>query len=270
MRAQHDLTMPNFAKSLPDAPEGLRAFTAPLLVGVASQSLLITRLRHRPAGRRNHRFGASFKAIEQVQLAFEASEIAIAKLTAKLWVADDEPDAEKNKPKRRPIPDHIPWVKIELTIDDDDCAQCGGALRRLGEGEGEDRDADRTEPSRAGPSRAEPSRAEPGRAEPLEYVPGARPSSLDQWRTRSRPRGPHHAAPRIACTGCKALTQAPLPSHPIERGRPGPSPLAHVLARCLIPDFDGAISSSEWKDALWARYCTQAPRRRGSSCEPSR
>jgi hypothetical protein len=35
--------------------------------------------------------------------------------------------------------------------------------------------------------------------------------------------------------------------------------------RCLIPGFDGAISSSEWKDALWARYCTEAPRRRGSS-----
>jgi hypothetical protein len=88
--------MPNFAKSLPDAPEGLRAFTAPLLVGVASQALLIARLRHRLAGRRTHRFGASFKAIEQVQLAFEASEIAIAKLTAKLRVADDEPDVEKN------------------------------------------------------------------------------------------------------------------------------------------------------------------------------
>jgi hypothetical protein len=79
-----------------------------LLAEVASQALLIARLRHRLAGRRTHRFGASFKAIEQVQLAFEASEIAIAKLTAKPWVADDEPDAEKNNPKRRPIPGHIP------------------------------------------------------------------------------------------------------------------------------------------------------------------
>jgi hypothetical protein len=38
-----------------------------------------------------------------------------------------------------------------------------------------------------------------------------------------------------------------------------------LVSRCLIPGFDGAISSSEWKDALWARYCTEAPRRRGSS-----
>jgi hypothetical protein len=33
----------------------------------------------------------------------------------------------------------------------------------------------------------------------------------------------------MACTGCEAFTQAPLPSRPIERGRPGPGLLAHVL-----------------------------------------
>ncbi len=30
---------------------------------------------------------------------------------------------------------------------------------------------------------------------------------------------------------------------------------------CLIPGFDGALFSSEWKDALWARFCTGAPLR---------
>lgn len=35
--------------------------------------------------------------------------------------------------------------------------------------------------------------------------------------------------PRMACTCCEAFTQAPLPSRPIERGRPGPSLLAHIL-----------------------------------------
>lgn len=35
--------------------------------------------------------------------------------------------------------------------------------------------------------------------------------------------------PRMACTCCEAFTQAPLPSRPIERGRPGPGLLAHVL-----------------------------------------
>jgi transposase len=35
--------------------------------------------------------------------------------------------------------------------------------------------------------------------------------------------------PRMACTCCEAFAQAPLPSRPIERGRPGPGLLAHVL-----------------------------------------
>jgi transposase len=35
--------------------------------------------------------------------------------------------------------------------------------------------------------------------------------------------------PRLACSGCDLFTQAPLPSRPIERGRLGPSLLAHVL-----------------------------------------
>ena len=35
--------------------------------------------------------------------------------------------------------------------------------------------------------------------------------------------------PRLACSCCEAIVQAPLPSRPIERGRPGPGLLAHIL-----------------------------------------
>jgi transposase len=35
--------------------------------------------------------------------------------------------------------------------------------------------------------------------------------------------------PRKACACCEAIVQSPLPSRPIERGRPGPGLLAHVL-----------------------------------------
>jgi len=35
--------------------------------------------------------------------------------------------------------------------------------------------------------------------------------------------------PRMACSCCEAICQARLPSRPIERGRPGPGLLAHVL-----------------------------------------
>ena len=52
--------------------------------------------------------------------------------------------------------------------------------------------------------------------EELEYVPGR---FIVNRITR----------PRFACSGCDSFTQAQLPSRPIERGRPGPGLLAHVL-----------------------------------------
>ena len=36
-------------------------------------------------------------------------------------------------------------------------------------------------------------------------------------------------AQALACRGCERFHQAPLPVRPIERGRPGPGLLAHVL-----------------------------------------
>ena len=38
-----------------------------------------------------------------------------------------------------------------------------------------------------------------------------------------------HVRPRYACRACEAMLQAPMPALPIERGRPGPGLLAHVL-----------------------------------------
>jgi hypothetical protein len=35
----------------------------------------------------------------------------------------------------------------------------------------------------------------------------------------------------------------------------------------LIPGFDGALFSRDWKDALWARFFTAAPQRQRSSVE---
>ena len=122
--------MLDITKSLPEDPAELRAFTALLLAEVKSQAVLIEKLRHQLAGQRAHRFGASSETAEQLQLALETSEIAIAALTARLRLSEDAP---ANKPKRRPIPDHIPRVEVELTTGDTACAQCGGKLRRLGE-----------------------------------------------------------------------------------------------------------------------------------------
>ncbi len=171
--------------TLPEDPEELRSFTARLLAEVKAQAILIEKLRHQLAGHRAHRFGASSETAEQLQLALETSEIAAAAMTARMKLPDIE---EKDKPKRRPIPDHIPRMEVELTPGADACADCGGRLRRIGE--------DVTEE--------------------LEYVPGRFIVN-------------RIVRPRLTCACCERFVQAPLPSRPIERGRPGPGLLAHVL-----------------------------------------
>jgi hypothetical protein len=137
--------------ALPEDPEEFRSFTARLLAEVKAQAILIEKLRHQLAGHRAHRFGASSETAEQLQLALETSEIAAAAMTARMKLPHIE---EKDKPKRRPIPDHIPRMEVELTPGADACADCGGRLRRIGE--------DVTEE--------------------LEYVPGPSPLGLNQWR----------------------------------------------------------------------------------------
>ena len=52
--------------------------------------------------------------------------------------------------------------------------------------------------------------------EVLEYVP----SSFKVIR---------HVRPKLSCRACETIVQSPMPSLPIERGRPGPGLLAHVL-----------------------------------------
>ena len=171
---------------LPDDPDDLRSLAERLIAEVKTQSILIEKLRHQLAGHRAHRFGASSETADQLQLALETSELAAAAMTAKLRLPENE--EAKGKPKRRPIPDHVPRTMIELLPETDDCATCGGRLRQIGE--------DVTEE--------------------LEYVPGRFVVN-------------RIARPRFACSGCERFAQAPLPSRPIERGRPGPGLLAHVL-----------------------------------------
>jgi transposase len=50
-------------------------------------------------------------------------------MTARMKLPDVE---EKDKPKRRPIPDHIPRMEVELSPSTEACADCGGRLRRIG------------------------------------------------------------------------------------------------------------------------------------------
>jgi transposase len=151
-----------------------------------SRDLLIEKLKHQLAGLRRHQFGSRSESLDQLELTLEEEEIARAAETP-ATIEADEPVEEKQQPKRKPLPDHLPRNETVLEVGDA-CASCGGKLKRLGE--------DVTEE--------------------LEYVPGRFVVN-------------RIVRPRMACSCCERITQAALPSRPIERGRPGPGLLAHVL-----------------------------------------
>ena len=69
--------------------------------------------------------------------------------------------------------------------------------------------------------------------------------------------------PRMACRRCEAISQAPMPSRPIERGRPGPGLLAHVLVSKYadhLPLYRQAqIYAREGVDPLAGRGCSYIP-----------
>ncbi len=181
--------MLNAADKLPDDPSALKGLVSSLASEVKSQALLIEKLRHQLAGMRQHRFGSRSEALDQLALTLEDEEIAASAQEPAPGDADTDQTATlpKGKPKRKPLPGHLPRNETTLSPGDA-CGDCGGALKTLGE--------DVTEE--------------------LEYVPGRFVVN-------------RIVRPRMACTCCETFHQAALPSRPIERGRPGPGLLAHVL-----------------------------------------
>ena len=182
---------------LPDDIEALKAIVRDMTAQVAARDaeiarrdaelrhhqLMIEKLKARLDKQLRDWFGSSAEGLQQLQLMLEDLEISYSR---------DVPAAEpapvpKDKPVRRPLPDHLPRTEQVLEAGEA-CGDCGGKLKRVGE--------DVTEE--------------------LEYVPGR--FVVNRF-----------IRPRMACTCCDRFHQAPLPSRPIERGRPGPGLLAHVL-----------------------------------------
>ena len=163
-------------------------YIASFVAQLRGRDFLIEKLKHQLAGMHRHRFGSSSEALDQLELTLEDEEIAQAAETPVEDVAEAPiPNGAKRKPKRKPLPSHLPRNETVLSPGDA-CSDCGGRLKHLGE--------DVTEE--------------------LEYVPGRFVVN-------------RIIRPRMACACCEAFQQAPLPSRPIERGRPGPGLLAHVL-----------------------------------------
>jgi transposase len=166
--------------------------------------LQIAKLRRMQFGRSSERIT---RQIEQLELRLEELETGEAETATKAEAEADttEPIRERRKPKRQPLPDHLPRQEVVHQPADDGacaafrwrqprltetlgCPDCGKGMAKLGE--------DVTEV--------------------LDYVPG----HFQVIR---------HVRPKYACTACDAITQAPAPAMPTPRGRATPATLAHLL-----------------------------------------
>jgi len=182
------------------ALDAAQAEAAAAKAGLIAKSLEIEKLKILIARLRRMQFGRSSekltREIEQLELRLEELELVEAAAAPDV---DDAPAvgaaAPSAKPVRRPLPEHLPRTEIVHTpsiVADAACAcpSCGTAGNWRKVGEDV--------------------------REVLEYVPG-------------RFEVIRHVRPAFSCRSCEAMTQAPMPSLPIERGRPGPGLIAQVL-----------------------------------------
>lgn len=158
-------------------------------------ALQIEKLTVQLARLRRMKFGQSSERLtllaDQLELTLEdlEAEHARAECVIDGNTSPDAPAAERRKPRRQPLPDHLPRDEVvHHAPDAEGCSACGGRMGKLGE--------DVTEV--------------------LDYVPG-------------RFRVVRHVRPKLACERCDAITQAPSPSLPVPRGRAGAGLLAHVV-----------------------------------------
>ena len=187
---------------LPADPAALRAFALACQGELKAaeralqyKTLEIEKLKFQLAKLRRMQFGRSSERINrqiaQLELRLEELESAEAEADAKADAPDPAaaPVRKRNKPGRKPLPDHLPREEVVHQPAGDGagtCPECGRGMSKLGE--------DITEV--------------------LDYVPG----HFQVIR---------HVRPKYACAACDAITQAP--AMPTPRGRATPGLLSHLL-----------------------------------------
>lgn len=189
--------MSSAVASLPDDIDALRALCARQAEDLARQSgqlqardSLIGKLREQLAALKRARFGKSSEKIERSIAQLElALEEKEAAEAETAPVLSPARTEPKIKPSRQPLPDHIPRHEIIHDLGAHACACCGG------------RDFLKNGATVT---------------EVLDYVPASF-------------RAVRHVQPRFVCKGCDSPLNAPMPSLPIARGKPGPGLIAHVL-----------------------------------------
>jgi transposase len=122
--------MLNNLESLPNDPVELQDMVKLLAKELKNRDLKITDLKHQLAGHNRHRFGSKSESLDQLQLSLENEEIVAA--AEEIDAPEPEASEPKNKPKRKPLPEHLERNEQVLTPGDN-CSKCGGDLKTLGE-----------------------------------------------------------------------------------------------------------------------------------------
>ena len=200
------------SSSTPDSPrdpddlrrlaDDLRRDVAWLRAEVHAKALMIEKLRAQLAVLRRARFGRKSEKldaqVEQLELLIDDIEAGVAETLARAGVAEsDAAEATEtgasSKKKRKPS-NRTPLpdhLPAETIVHEAPCVcpVCGGD--KFGRIGADEREV-------------------------LEYVP-------------SHFKRVVHVRPKMSCRACETVVQAPMPTLPIEKGRPGPALLAHVV-----------------------------------------
>lgn len=181
-------------KSLPKDPDELRAVSELMATEIQSLTYQVEKLKAELAGHRKARFGSKSEGSDQ--LALDLSEDVEIESAASDQEAEANSEASgEREPDKGAKRKHGRKPLPDHLDRKDEVLSPGDACGDCGGGLrqiGEDV------------------------TEELEYIPG-------RFVVRRIIR------PRMACTCCEAFSQALLPSRPIERGRPEPGLLSHVL-----------------------------------------
>lgn len=124
--------------ALPDNPALLKALVSAQQAEIEHLKFLIAKLRRLQFGRRSEQMD---ETITQLELALEELESGRAEHAGDESAEPDAPDTGGTeaapetpaKPKRRPLPAHLPRETVEHRPAECACPDCGGTLKPLGE-----------------------------------------------------------------------------------------------------------------------------------------
>ena len=179
----------------PEDPAELRAANRLLADEVKALSLTVEPLQHQLHGHKRHRFGSSAENADQLNLTFAEDE-AVAQ------AAEEQAEQPETSTTDNDLSDEAKQGRQHSRKPLPDHLERQDQVLCLGDSCGKCGGSLKT--------------VGEGVTEELEYVPGR--FVVNRF-----------VRPRKACADCEAFTQAPLPSRAIERGRPSPGLLAHVL-----------------------------------------